>query len=74
MADLAAGLLTSRAREAYEHKDFLLALDLYEKLVETAGPDLALSLSLCACLAALHRWEGALAAAEQVKHTHSSRT
>ncbi|KAK9862948.1 hypothetical protein WJX84_009370 [Apatococcus fuscideae] len=58
-------MLTTRAREAFERKDFLLAHDLYEKAVEKLGLDVALSLSLCACCAALHRWEGALAAAQQ---------
>ncbi|KAK9837738.1 hypothetical protein WJX74_003967 [Apatococcus lobatus] len=66
MVDPAAGMLTTRAREAFERKDFLLAHDLYEKAVEKLGLDVALSLSLCACCAALHRWEGALAAAQQL--------
>ena len=69
MANLAASI-TTRAKEAYERKDFLLALDLYEKAGETAEPSLALSLSLCACFAVLQRWEGALSAAEQVKPVH----
>ena len=69
MANLAAGM-TARAKEAYERKDYLLALDLYELAGETADPTLTLSLSLCACCAALQRWEGALSAAEQVKPIH----
>ena len=67
MGDLRKTLLASRGKEAYQRKDFLLALDLFHQAAEAQGASSSTSLSLCTVLAALGRWDDSLASAQQVR-------